>query len=63
VRFGFVTCLRHHDLNGAISSKKSGRIIEFGNSSARAMAYFTVSKQHNIKLREMAVRAGLKIDE
>jgi DNA polymerase (family 10) len=28
-----------------------------------ALQYFTGSKQHNIKLREMAVRAGLKISE
>ena len=28
-----------------------------------ALQYFTGSKQHNIKLREMAVRAGLKINE
>jgi DNA polymerase (family 10) len=33
------------------------------DSFGAAMAYFTGSKQHNIKLREMAVRAGLKINE
>lgn len=33
------------------------------DSFGAALAYFTGSKQHNIKLREMAVRAGLKINE
>lgn len=28
-----------------------------------AMAYFTGSKEHNIRLREMAVKAGIKINE
>jgi DNA polymerase (family 10) len=38
------------------------RVVEEGSFGA-ALAYFTGSKQHNIKLREMAVRAGLKINE
>jgi len=38
------------------------RVVEEGAFGA-ALAYFTGSKQHNIKLREMAVRAGLKINE
>lgn len=33
------------------------------DSFGAALTYFTGSKQHNIKLREMAVRAGLKISE
>ncbi len=33
------------------------------DSFGAALQYFTGSKQHNIKLREMAVRAGLKINE
>jgi DNA polymerase (family 10) len=33
------------------------------DSFGAALQYFTGSKQHNIKLREMAVRAGLKISE
>jgi DNA polymerase (family 10) len=32
-------------------------------SFGAALQYFTGSKQHNIRLREMAVRAGLKINE
>ncbi len=38
------------------------RIVEEASYGA-ALQYFTGSKQHNIKLREMAVRAGLKINE
>ncbi len=38
------------------------RVVE-EDSFGAALAYFTGSKQHNIKLREMAVRAGLKINE
>ncbi len=38
------------------------RVVEEGSFGA-ALQYFTGSKQHNIKLREMAVRAGLKISE
>ncbi len=33
------------------------------DSFGAALAYFTGSKQHNIRLREMAVRKGLKISE
>ncbi len=32
-------------------------------SYGAALAYFTGSKEHNIRLREMAVKAGLKINE
>ena len=38
------------------------RVVE-DDSFGAALQYFTGSKQHNIKLREMAVRAGLKINE
>ncbi len=38
------------------------RVVE-EDSFGAALQYFTGSKQHNIKLREMAVRAGLKISE
>jgi DNA polymerase (family 10) len=38
------------------------RVVEEGSFGA-ALQYFTGSTQHNIKLREMAVRAGLKISE
>lgn len=38
------------------------RVVE-EDSFGAALQYFTGSKQHNIKLREMAVRAGLKINE
>ncbi len=38
------------------------RVVEEGSFGA-ALQYFTGSKQHNIKLREMAVRSGLKISE
>ena len=38
------------------------RVVE-EDSYGAALQYFTGSKQHNIKLREMAVRAGLKINE
>ncbi len=38
------------------------RVVE-AESFGAALQYFTGSKQHNIKLREMAVRAGLKISE
>jgi DNA polymerase (family X) len=38
------------------------RVVEAGSFGA-ALQYFTGGKQHNIKLREMAVRAGLKINE
>ncbi|MHB8909967.1 MAG: DNA polymerase/3'-5' exonuclease PolX [Syntrophales bacterium] len=38
------------------------RVVDQGAFGA-ALQYFTGSKQHNIKLREMAVRAGLKISE
>lgn len=38
------------------------RVVE-EDSFGAALQYFTGSKQHNIRLREMAVRAGLKINE
>lgn len=38
------------------------RVVE-EESFGAALAYFTGSKAHNIRLREMAVRAGLKINE
>ncbi|HWR89108.1 MAG TPA: PHP domain-containing protein, partial [Dissulfurispiraceae bacterium] len=38
------------------------RVVE-KESYGAALAYFTGSKAHNIRLREMAVRAGLKINE
>jgi DNA polymerase (family 10) len=38
------------------------RVVE-KESYGAALAYFTGSKMHNIRLREMAARAGLKINE
>jgi len=38
------------------------RVVE-GDSFGAALAYFTGSKSHNIRLREMAVKAGLKLNE
>ncbi|MBI4690219.1 MAG: DNA polymerase/3'-5' exonuclease PolX [Nitrospirae bacterium] len=38
------------------------RVVE-DESFGAALAYFTGSKEHNIKLREMAVKKGLKINE
>ncbi|MEW6586784.1 MAG: DNA polymerase/3'-5' exonuclease PolX [Nitrospirota bacterium] len=38
------------------------RVVE-EDSFGAALAYFTGSKSHNIRLREMAVKAGLKINE
>jgi len=38
------------------------RVVEEASFGA-ALVYFTGSKQHNIRLREMAVRLGLKINE
>ncbi len=38
------------------------RVVE-EDSFGAALQYFTGSKQHNIRLREMGVRAGLKINE
>jgi len=38
------------------------RVVE-GESFGAALAYFTGSKAHNIRLREMAVKKGLKINE
>jgi DNA polymerase (family 10) len=38
------------------------RVVE-EDSFGAALAYFTGSKAHNIRLREMAVKAGLKINE
>ena len=38
------------------------RVVEEGSFGA-ALAYFTGSKAHNIRLREMAAKAGLKINE
>jgi DNA polymerase (family 10) len=38
------------------------RVVEEGSFGA-ALQYFTGSKEHNIRLREMAVKAGLKINE
>jgi len=38
------------------------RVVEKGSFGA-ALQYFTGSKEHNIKLREMAVKKGLKINE
>lgn len=38
------------------------RVVE-KESFGAALAYFTGSKEHNIRLREMAVRSGLKINE
>jgi len=38
------------------------RVVE-EDSFGAAMAYFTGSKAHNIRLREMAVKSGLKINE
>lgn len=34
-----------------------------GESFGAALAYFTGSREHNVRLREMAVRKGLKINE
>jgi len=34
-----------------------------GDSFGAALAYFTGSREHNVRLREMAVRKGLKINE
>jgi DNA polymerase (family 10) len=38
------------------------RVVE-GRSFGAALAYFTGSKAHNIRLREMAVKSGLKLNE
>ena len=38
------------------------RVVDEGSFGA-ALAYFTGSKEHNIRLREMAVKKGLKINE
>jgi len=38
------------------------RVVEEGSFGA-ALAYFTGSKEHNIRLREMAVKKGMKINE
>ncbi len=38
------------------------RVVDEGSFGA-ALAYFTGSREHNIRLREMAVRKGLKINE
>jgi DNA polymerase (family 10) len=38
------------------------RVVE-DNTYGAALAYFTGSKAHNIRLREMAVRRGLKVNE
>lgn len=38
------------------------RVVEKGSYGA-ALAYFTGSKEHNIKLRELAIRKGLKLNE
>ena len=38
------------------------RVVE-EDSFGAALAYFTGSKSHNIRLREMAVKAGLKLNE
>jgi DNA polymerase (family 10) len=38
------------------------RVVEEASFGA-ALQYFTGSKQHNIRLREMAVKAGLKLNE
>jgi len=38
------------------------RVVE-EDSFGAALQYFTGSKEHNVKLREMALRAGLKINE
>ncbi|MBJ6726240.1 DNA polymerase/3'-5' exonuclease PolX [Geomesophilobacter sediminis] len=38
------------------------RVVE-PESFGAAMAYFTGSKQHNVRLREMAVKRGMKINE
>lgn len=38
------------------------RVVE-EDSFGSALAYFTGSKEHNIRLRELAVRAGLKLNE
>jgi DNA polymerase (family 10) len=38
------------------------RVVEKGSFGA-ALCYFTGSKQHNIRLREMGVKKGLKINE
>lgn len=38
------------------------RVVE-KNSFGAALAYFTGSKAHNIRLREMAIKKGLKINE
>lgn len=38
------------------------RVVE-KDSYGAALAYFTGSKEHNVRLREMAVRKGLKINE
>jgi len=38
------------------------RVVE-DNSYGAALMYFTGSKEHNIRIREMAVRKGLKVNE
>lgn len=38
------------------------RVVE-SNSFGAALCYFTGSKQHNIRIREMGVKVGLKINE
>ncbi len=38
------------------------RVVPVGSFGA-ALQYFTGSKQHNVRLREIAVRAGLKLNE
>ena len=39
------------------------RVVEEEPFGAAFLAYFTGSKEHNIRLREMAVKKGLKINE
>ncbi len=58
--------LMHGDTKSSIVIKQGLqvdlRVVE-DESYGAALAYFTGSKEHNIRLREMAVKKGLKINE
>ncbi len=58
--------LAHGDTKSSVVTEDGVQVdlrVVDEESFGAALQYFTGSKQHNIRLREMAVRAGLKINE
>lgn len=58
--------LAHGDLKSAILTRDDAQVdlrVFKANSFGAALLYFTGSKNHNIRLRQLAMKKGLKINE